>query len=275
MMCPKLSTQNPKVGGKQGLRPQCGGFTLIELLVVMAVIAILMGVLVPALASARMSARKVACMSNLRQIGTAIHSYSMEYRESIPVGPIAPPFLSPADFYPSTGAPTSLVSLRNGKPVALGLLLANHLSNQPEVVFCSDSDQRISTDTELANVGVRQAQCSYYYRHASVTRLFDSRSEPPPTHVPLSNLGKNRDGHAIRALAIDTQFLCPDELADFNVKPRTNHRLKLVNILLADGHVVSCRNADGRFTVDLQNYADIRNAFSKILDALEEADEEM
>ena len=253
---------------------QYGGFTLIELVVVMAIVALLMALLVPALASARASARKIACMSNLSQIGTAIHSYSLEYDDSIPIGPTAPPFLSPTDFYPSTGAPTSLVSLRNGRPVGLGLLLAQHLSRQPKVIFCPHPDQHISADVELANVGIRQAQCSYYYRHASITRLFDSHTDPPPHHVALSKLGRNRNGRLVRALAIDTQFLCSPDLAEFNVKPHTHHRQRLVNILFSDGRVVSCRNADGRFTVDLRDHSDIRNAFSKILDVLEQADEE-
>lgn len=251
-----------------------GAFTLVELLVVIGIVGVLMGVLVPALTSARASARKIACMSNLSQIGKAIHLYSVEYNDSIPVGPKAPPFLSPADFYPSTGTPTSLVSLRNGKPVGLGLLLQAHLSQQPKVLFCPDPDHHLSVDDELANIGVQQAQCSYYYRHASVTRLFDSHTEPPPHHVPLTNLGRNRNGRPVRALAIDTQFLCPPDLAEFNVKPRTHHREKFANILFSDGHASSRPNADGRFTVDVRDYAEIRDAFNKILEVLERADEE-
>lgn len=251
------------------------GFTLIELLVVMAILAVLMAVLMPVVSSARASGRKIACMSNLSQIGMAIHSYSTEYEDSIPVGPTAPAFLSPSDFYPSTGAPTSLVSLRSGKPVGLGLLLAEHLSGQPKVIFCPDPDQSVSADTELANVGVRQAQCSYYYRHASVTRLFDGPTDSTPHHIALSDLGRNRNGLPVRALAIDAQFLCSSDLADFNVKPHTHHRQKLANILSSDGHVISCRNADARFTVDLRDHSEIRNAFSKILDVLEQADEEL
>ena len=251
-------------------------FTLVELLVVIAVVAILMGVLVPALASARASARKIACLANLRQIGLAVHSYADDNRGNIPFGPKAPPFLSPADFYPSTGAVTSLISLSSGAPVGLGLLLPEFLSEQPEVLFCPDSDQKVFADDELAKVGVAQAQCSYYYRHTSVTRLFDDPGAPNPPweHLALANLGKNRNGRPVRALAIDTMFLCPADLAQFNVKPRTHHRQKFANILFSDGRAVSCSNADGRFTVDVRDHNQLRNAFSKILEVLERADEE-
>ena len=253
-----------------------GGFTLVELLVVIGIVAALLGVIVPALASARASARKIGCLTNLRQIGLAVHLYADDNRGNIPFGPKAPPFLSPANFYPSTGAPTSLISLSNGDPIGLGLLLRGYLSKQPEALFCPDPDQRVSTDDELANVGTAQAQCSYYYRHASVTRLFDERnaSDPPWDHIALANLGKNRNGRPIRALAIDTMFLCPADLAEFNVKPRTHHRQKFANILFSDGRVASCPNADGRFTVDVRGHSQLRNAFSKILEVLEEADEE-
>ena len=60
------------------------GFTLIELLVVIAIIAILAALLFPAINSSRMAALKTACMSNLRQIQLACHSYAGDHDEQLP-----------------------------------------------------------------------------------------------------------------------------------------------------------------------------------------------
>jgi prepilin-type N-terminal cleavage/methylation domain-containing protein/prepilin-type processing-associated H-X9-DG protein len=61
------------------------GFTLIELLVVIAIIAILAAILFPVFAQARESARKTSCLSNFKQLGTAVLMYIQDYDGAYPL----------------------------------------------------------------------------------------------------------------------------------------------------------------------------------------------
>jgi len=68
------------------LRKSGQGFTLIELLVVIAIIAILAAILFPVFAQAREKARQASCLSNEKQIGTALLMYVQDYDEQFPCG---------------------------------------------------------------------------------------------------------------------------------------------------------------------------------------------
>lgn len=65
---------------------KASGFTLIELLVVVAIIVVLLALILPALGKAREQSKSVACLSNLKQLGTMMVLYSTEYNGTVTPG---------------------------------------------------------------------------------------------------------------------------------------------------------------------------------------------
>lgn len=88
------------------------GFTLVELLVVIGIIALLIGILLPALNAAREHSKTITCLSNLRQMGIAARIYANAYNGSLPIAQYSGNHAW--DFEIVTDPVTSLQSIRPG-----------------------------------------------------------------------------------------------------------------------------------------------------------------
>ncbi len=78
------SDETHKVVDNKNVYTLAHGFTLIELLVVVAIIAVLVAILLPALGRAREAAKTISCSNNMRQMGIAVVMYTDEYDGHLP-----------------------------------------------------------------------------------------------------------------------------------------------------------------------------------------------
>lgn len=218
------------------------GFSLIELLLVISIIAVLTGIVLPAVKKARETARGVTCLSQVQGQLQGVHVYAGDHNGLLVTGSgnallhpgqgPQPPINTLASFQIWLGLNQEVSS--HG-----GLLEDDYLSHG--ALFCP-SDPAASMRAEYEKLRTRSnenAWCSYLYRQ------LDGQSADPPEQQ-LEGLGNNGEGEPVRVLVLDMQCTMSWQ----GLPKKNNHDGQGLSMGLVDGSARQVDNVDGALTLN-------------------------
>ena len=241
------------------------GFTLTELLIVIGIIAVLIAILMPALSAAREHARRIKCMSNMRQLTAAWimyansnrgHICSSEWQDTTP-GKGAPYdgyTLGGVGYVPYNFIWTWIVDTPSGQDFTNGMLWPN-LKDQ-QVYYCPNDPFLPETSYTIngylaGRVGTPTLFMLNQIRHSDSTFVFieGGASIVPPPAVDVDDNRDDSDDHTSTISdRVDGSFITPFYPATAFVQlPGVYHGLGGTNgtpVSFADGHVIFWQYAD-------------------------------
>jgi prepilin-type N-terminal cleavage/methylation domain-containing protein/prepilin-type processing-associated H-X9-DG protein len=213
------------------------GFTLIELLIVIAVIAILLTLLAPALHQAREQVKRTICSTNLHSIGVSMFMYADESKGKLPEND------DPGHPYTAYRGDKDYASHPTGRtPFKLGLIYETKIMNDPKVFYCPSNMLDWlkyesynspapwgSLPQNYNTLGGRNNWVRTGYNYYPQSKLKDSDRLPL---VALKRVTLDKD-----------RSMVTDVIWDFeNLSHQVSGKPRGLNALFGDGHVTYCNN---------------------------------
>jgi prepilin-type N-terminal cleavage/methylation domain-containing protein/prepilin-type processing-associated H-X9-DG protein len=219
-------------------RKSAGAFTLIELLVVISIIALLMAILLPSLGRAKEQAKATRCLSNLKQIGLAMHAYASDYDYLLPRAELRPGVAIytgidmrwPVLFMPYVGG----LSDKFEKYFEVKIYdCPSYPLKEQTVDYCSNAFDLKGTFKEYFGF----TKMDDFPRHTTTIYLADYEYIPDAAHIKIILKGDPPDTMKVKMQSLDVWH--PNHLPsapDSTRRVARDRHRKWLNCLFIDGH---------------------------------------